>query len=138
LKDDLAKLEGVFLAVDLEKDREAVMRVASENESSAAFLAENISGAEKGFFAFSCELMNVFPMSESIRSTLASSAMYQTGDGAQWDNYDQALSRINTEIDASSTPKQHLDWLNRLKQQIQETLRLRQSGRSDDHHLGWN
>jgi len=137
LKVELSKVEGFYLGFDLEKVREVLLRIATENHDAAIFFAESISGASKGFFPVAYALMDAFLTSQPLRLALANATLYQTGDGANLDNYEQAFAGIETEITKGAPPAHHLSWLNALKSEIQKRKTDRSRSREGEY-LGWN
>jgi len=134
----ISKVEGFSLMVDLEKDCAVLLKVATESEDAAVFLASNVSAGTKGFFPLAYALMDAFPASEPVRSILATASLYQTGNAGSWDNYEQALAAIESEINNAATTPHHRDWLKGIKQQIEQRRRLKRPRNRGDDYLGWS
>jgi hypothetical protein len=119
LKGSLLKLDQYFiLPFNFERSLPMLVSIASESPENALLLTKAISGSERGFFQLAYTIMDAFPTSENIRSTLSSNAVYQTGDGVEW-SFTEALVAIESEIANPKTPTQHVAWLNELKQKIE-------------------
>jgi len=139
LREHVLKLDGALsLPFDLEKNTSAVMGIAVESEENALLLANGISGAQKGFFPFAYALMDAYKTSTNVRRALSAKAVYQTGNGAEW-NFIQALTAIECETANPKTPAHYLEWLNELKQRIDQTPpRFAFFGKDRDDFLGWD
>jgi hypothetical protein len=131
-------VQGLTLPFDLEKCSSLLSGIAAESEGNALFFAKTVSGAQKGFFPFAYALMDAYPGSTNIRSALTANAVYQTGNGVEWD-FTQAANAVELEIARPGTPPRHLGWLRELKQRIDQTPpRFSFFGNERDEFLGWS
>lgn len=133
----------IGLVLDLEKHTDVLVKIAAEGEDNAAFFSGLVSGAQQGFSPFACSLMQLFPASEAIRSSLSSVAIYQVGSGefnfgSASDKFQQAIAAIESELSTPSTPSQFIGWLEELKDRIQSARSSRRFRGNDEDSLDWD
>ncbi len=125
------------ILLDLASHSQILLVVANEDERNAELVAEAISLKQTGFFSFVYELLSNRPIEGKVANVLAASLVAPAGFGTPLEKEKTALRCIEDQLKVAEIPAHGRAWLERVKRNLQEAIKVSPWRSADSEPFGW-